>query len=952
MSIYDSPYYDEPRSWIQKKRAQNLDWETIRMAKKKSTSDLAVFLSTQHEDNDWPKLSIDDWDSLVNECQDVEAQQESILFRGNDGALFDRSQDNNLKIPENPRSCWQLYKSSLKWKEQSITDLEDATIGILRRLSIDTQESGPIKGLVVGHVQSGKTANMEALMAMCADHGWNMFIVLSGSIENLRLQTLRRMENDLNQEGNLVWRGIEHPSKKSNYGERAQDLNFGVGSSQRFFTVCLKNASRLKKLIEWIHENKAAHDQMKILIIDDEADQASISNTAIDAKTAEKERKERKGINKLIVDLVNDQHHKGDASSKGKAQAINYVMYTATPYANFLNEATPESLYPHDFIWTLKTSDEYIGPNQIYGTSESDFPDGLDIKRVIPQEDLDIISEIYEYNTSEVPESMKDAICWFICAVAVMRYWGYDKAISMLIHTSQKQICHDAVAEVISSWINSKRSNGLVDRCAEVYAREIQEITKQDWLAQFAGGYGVNPDEIRDYPSFDKITKYISELLRDDMKHIKMSEEGDLQYHAGLHLVIDNCSKNGVSNGDDFVRLAYPEPGSENYPKPAPAFIIVGGSTLSRGLTIEGLVSTFFLRASCQADTLMQMGRWFGYRRGYELMPRVWMTEDTIEKFRFLSQLEVELREDLKKYMVADVRPDEYGPRIILSPKVSWLRLTSRNHMRNAVNAEMNYSGAKPQTTIFENSVTKQKQNIAITEEFLKSLPGAPTVSTQNNSIFWENISLDIIYKMLLYKRFSFSNRSRVFNEMKAFCEWIRQVLKDDTLNNWTVIVAGRDAVDDPQQKNTLGYWTVAGHAIGKVNRSKRNIEDDTCIDIGVLRSIKDLLADIDKKYLEGYGNITKQEQVDEIRHKAGKDTIPMLLIYRISGQSTARQSMEDAGYKNGIPDRVDLNYESDIIGIQICIPGDQVNKSFTKKITVYLPSKDKEDEVEENHGN
>ena len=491
-----------------------------------------------------------------------------------------------------------------------------------------------------------------------------------------------------------------------------------------------------------------------------------------------------------------------------------------------------------------------------------------------------------------------------------------------------------------------------MERCAKVYAYETQKITKQDWLAQFAGGYGVNPDEISDYPSFDKITKYISELLKDDMKHIKMNEEGDLQYHAGLHLVIDNCSKNGVSNGDDYVRLAYPEPGSDNYPKPAPAFIIVGGSTLSRGLTIEGLVSTFFLRASCQADTLMQMGRWFGYRRGYELIPRVWMTDDTIEKFRFLSQLEVELREDLKKYMVTDVRPDQYGPRIILSPKVSWLRLTSRNHMKNAVNAEMNYSGAKPQTTIFENNVTKQKQNIVITEKFLSSLPGTPTVSTQNNSIFWENISLDIIYKKLLYKRFSFSDRSRVFNEMESFCEWVRQVLKDDTLNNWTVIVAGRDAVDGPQQKNSLGYWTVGGHSIGKVNRSKRNIEDDTCIDIGVLRSIKDLLADIDKKYLEGYGNITKQEQVDEIRHAAGKDTIPMLLIYRISGQSTARQSMEDAGYKNGVPDRLDLNYESDIIGIQICIPGDQINKSFTKKVTVYLPSKDKEDEVEENHGN
>lgn len=547
---------------------------------------------------------------------------------------------------------------------------------------------------------------------------------------------------------------------------------------------------------------------------------------------------------------------------------------------------------------------------------------------------------------------MKDAICWFICAVAVMRYWSYDKPISMLVHTSQKQVCHDAVAEVISAWINCKRSCGLIDKCAEVYDREVHKVTKQDWLSQFEGGYGVDEKEIRDYPVFEKILPYISVLLNDDIKHIKMNEEGDLQYHAGLHLVIDNCSKNGISNGDDYVRLAYPEPGSENYPKPAPAFIIVGGSTLSRGLTIEGLVSTFFLRASCQADTLMQMGRWFGYRRGYELMPRVWMTEDTIQKFRFLSQLEVELRDDLKKYMVADVRPDQYAPRIILSPKVSWLRLTSRNHMKNAVNAEMNYSGAKPQTTIFENSVSKQQQNIACTEEFLESLPGKPVVSSQNNSIYWESISLDIIYEKLLNKRFSFSNRSRVFNEMESFCEWIRQVLKDDILEKWTVIVAGRDKVDDPDKKNALGYWDVAGHSIGKINRSKRNIEDDTCIDIGVLRSLKDLLADINETYLEGYGNITKQEQVDEIRRNAGKHTVPILLIYRISGQSTARQSSEDTSEKNGYSDRVDLNFGSDIIGIQICIPGDQINQSFTKKVTVYLPDKDKEDEVEENHGN
>ena len=158
--------------------------------------------------------------------------------------------------------------------------------------------------------------------------------------------------------------------------------------------------------------------------------------------------------------------------AKGKAQAINYVMYTATPYANFLNEATPESLYPHDFIWALKISDEYIGPNQIYGTNDSSYPKGLDIKRTISKNDLDIIAEIYDHATSELPERMKDAICWFICDVAVMRYQGYEKPISMLVHTSQKQVCHDAVADVLSAWINNTRSDNLLDLCAEVYARE------------------------------------------------------------------------------------------------------------------------------------------------------------------------------------------------------------------------------------------------------------------------------------------------------------------------------------------------------------------------------------------------------------------------------------------------------------------------------------------------
>ena len=933
MGKFDSPKYDRCYTWIQECYEKQIPWSEIKMARKKSLSDLAKFLHSCEEEQFWPRLSTDDWIALVDEFEEYESRQLSIRFRGNDGAIFDDHQDNNLRVPQNGRSCWQMYKNSLKWKDESIKNLEDATLGILRRLSLDTRERGPIKGLVIGHVQSGKTANMEALMTMAADHGWNLFIVLSGTIENLRLQTLRRIQRDLNLESNLIWRGIEHPSKDSQYGEKAVSLNFGEHSSQRFFTVCLKNSSRLKKLIDWIHADAASHNQMKILIIDDEADQASVSNTAVEYK---KEEKERKGINKLIVDLVDDCHYK-NTSTKGRAQAINYVMYTATPYANFLNESTPESLYPKDFIWTLKTSNEYIGPNQIYGSGNSESQDGLDIKRIVSKPDVQRIADICDGKETVIPDTLKDAICWFICATAAMRYNGYAKAISMLVHTSQRQERHESIAVSIADWINNTNTNELVNRCKNVYEYETKLITKQDWLLQFKD-YGIPAEKISNYPPFDKLLPNINTLVNENISHIKMNEEGDLTYHAGLHLVIDNCSKNGIHNGDDYIRLAYPDPDASNYPKPAPAFIIVGGSTLSRGLTIEGLVSTFFLRSSCQADTLMQMGRWFGYRRGYELLPRIWMTEDTINKFIFLSQLEIDLREDLKKYMITEVRPCDYAPRLLASPKVSWLRLTSRNHSRNAIPAEMDFSGAKPQTFIFDKNLDIQKENVRIVEEFIDSLPGEPSVSYRGDSLVWKNIKLDLIVNNLLVNKFVFSKRSRVFNEIQAFCDWIKQINSGEYLDNWSVIIAGKEniykgASNDPKR------WTVRNFSVGKVNRSKKRISADDCIDIGVLRAIYDLVADVDADVLQNYKEIKKQEQVDEIRKMAKVDNIPLLLIYRIDGFSTARK--EEAKH------RTDLDFESDIMGMQICIPGEQYNNNFSRKYTVYLPNKDQEDAEE-----
>ena len=299
---------------------------------------------------------------------------------------------------------------------------------------------------------------------------------------------------------------------------------------------------------------------MRILVIDDEADQASISNNAVELG---QEEKERKGINKLIVNIVNDEHFKED-KSKGRAAAMNYVMYTATPYANFLNESTEESLYPQHFVWTLKPSGEYIGPNQIFGYDDPEMPDGIDLVRIIPskddvpegiESDVEIISDIHDDKSRSLPQSLKDSLCWFFCSVAVMRYWGRKKPISMLIHTSQKQTCHETVSNAISIWKKHISDSALISMCESVYKEETERLTKEEWYLQNPG-YGIPAEEIADYPPFKHIRSYLEDFISEDMKYIHLSDDGEMIYHSGIHLVIDNCSYSGAKNGEDFVRLS------------------------------------------------------------------------------------------------------------------------------------------------------------------------------------------------------------------------------------------------------------------------------------------------------------------------------------------------------------------------------------------------------------
>lgn len=507
MADFGLPCYDSHRKWINDARNErHFSWEEISTAGYADEEGLTYFLKQMKELCFWKPITCDEWRELVRRQKEAEELTKEIDYLSGEAVIYDSGEENGTSISTDPHSAWQLYRMKLLnggFKEDTVKIMEETTRKILKKLSSDTTNIPPIRGLVIGNVQSGKTANMAALMAMAADCGWNMFIILSGTIENLRQQTQNRILKDLNQPGNLVWIGLEHLSTKPALGQRTQDLHFEEGSRQRYFTVCLKNAGRLKGLIQWLQSDANKQKQMKILVIDDEADQAGINTANVESKTI-------RTINKLIRNLVNGRN----AASKEietKYRAMNYVGYTATPYANILNEAGEDSLYPRNFIATLSVSKEYFGPQQIFGLEGGDYDEeyeGLDIVNIIDSDNLNAVKEIHTGTSYSLPETLQSAVCWFLCGVGCMRIWNYKKPISMLVHTSQKTDHHGNVAYAIKSWFENNSKEYIVKLCEEEWNKETAQFNIEKLRLQYPN-YDRTDESINKYPDFEDIKKEI-----------------------------------------------------------------------------------------------------------------------------------------------------------------------------------------------------------------------------------------------------------------------------------------------------------------------------------------------------------------------------------------------------------------------------------------------------------
>lgn len=923
-------------SLIDTLREKNLDWSNIELYETSNEIELQEKLNIILPMIGLNDVSVKEWKEIVeNKKQEEEIGKPTKIMIPS--VIIPNENDNDYVLDKSTGSAWTSYKKTLinnHFDQDAINMIETSSHRILNKLSKDTIETGPVKGLVIGNVQSGKTANMAALMAMAADQGWNLFIVLSGTIENLRNQTQERLINDLKSATNVAWTSIDNVSTSGSFVHALSKLSLGENNKQRYLMVCLKNSTRLKNLLTWLKKDLKARSKLKILFIDDEADQAGVNASKVSKnQKLDDEVKERTKINQSIAYLLTNKDAEGK-EVETKFQSLNYIAYTATPYANVLNERPgPESIYPESFVSCLGVSQSYFGPQVIFGLPGHDI-DGLSIINNIEEEEVSKIKKLSKGLINTLPKELEKAILWFYCCFAIRKYNKVYKPVSMLIHTSQKQTDHDEVSKAIKNWKNNISAIDFVKKCEKVYAEQTKKLTIENFKNSFVDYSG---GKVNDYPLFKEISNFILEIFNNDINSIKIDEEGEFKFSKGVNLCIDNCSHSYIENGDEHIRLIYPDPKKKlDY---TTGFIVVGGATLSRGLTIEGLVSTYFLRTVRQADTLMQMGRWFGYRKGYELLPRIWITEQTKKQFEFLSLLDFELRNEMKYMEENGIKPSLVGIKVRNHPKRSFLEITSKNKKKAAETVDVDFGGVATQTTVFYSNEKIIKDNYDKTIDFISSL--GDEIKDHNNyyksqnSIIWENISNDEVLNYL--STMQFPKNDSTFLEMNLFKTWYEKLIEKNQLVNWNVVVSGNESDDD---SNVI---CVNNHKIHKVNRSKKGVDSsDGNIRIGALRSIKDYYMDINISN----SNLSKDDisaikksnssKYKEVRNNAGLDKTSLLIIYFIDKNSKPRK---------GENNRKPLDLKHDLVGLSLIIP--QSNNGIETGTHVAIKIKNINSEIE-----
>ena len=538
------------------------------------------------------------------------------------------------------------------------------------------------RGLIIGDVQSGKTSTYIGFICKAADAGYKVFILLTGTIESLRKQTQERVEEgfigiDMSANttgGKRVGVGLDNKpihamaltSRASDFRGNSDKIAVSLGADKDAVVfVIKKNTTTLTKLTKWLIDLNAdplTHKiDMPMLMIDDEADNASI-NTSSDKEDPTK-------INKLIRRLA-------DVFTKS-----NYVGFTATPFANvFIDPETTEKmethdLFPEDFIVALPTPSNYIGPTRIF-SEDGEFHSQLVYITDAGREEEDGYSFYFKHKKDwqgKLPESMTDAIYAFYLANAIRDLRGDQKEHrSMLINISRFVKVQKYIKEVVE---------------------KIHAVAYRSLKYNLCGDFEMSMQ--------DPVLKQIYKVWQ---THYQKCEFTWDEVAATLFESMEKIQIKVVNSSRSSEKLEYPKNESLRV-------IAIGGLALSRGLTLEGLIISYFYRNTCTYDVLMQMGRWFGYRRGYEDLFRIWTHKASAEWYAEIADATEKLKDDMFRMRDLGQKPRDFGIRV--RNNSTELNITAYNKMRNATDEfeVTSYFGSIVETPYLRFNVAAQKNN-------------------------------------------------------------------------------------------------------------------------------------------------------------------------------------------------------------------------------------------------
>lgn len=647
---------------------------------------------------------------------------------------------------------WNRYDQLLLQRDFPplvVSSIDNVTNKIVGRLGNPSKPGHWYRrGMVVGHVQSGKTANFIGVINKASDVGYKLIIILAGMQETLRSQTQERIDDgyigqdsskkhSVNLHESLIGVGhINHEKRPLTFTDKHTDFknnqNFEV---QRYddatILVVKKNTTVLLKLKEWLKKNNSNIDgsisTLPLLMIDDEADHASLNTNDKD--------KDPTRINERIREIL----HLFDRKC--------YLAYTATPFANIFinpdtsNEMLGDELFPRDFIISLDPPSNYVGSERIFGSISEE----KNLIRYIDSniEDFIPIKHKSNFEVSELPPSLIISINSNIISKTIRIILGQtNKHHSMLVHLSRyKKVQKDVYDLIVKRRQDIEKgvrySYKLDDKKAltNPYMSDLFQIWKNDFSKEYSDWNNVQ----------EKLLEAVASM---QVRLINGDSDDSLNYKD---------YKNGLN------------------------VIAVGGDKLSRGLTLDGLATSYFYRSTSMYDTLMQMGRWFGFRDGFANLCRIYLTSTSEGYFSHISATTEELRLELKDMLAANLTPKDFGLKVRTHPDT--LLITAKNKMRTAtiVRQSTNLKGKLIESTSLDLIKRNKEDNWREFETFVSKLSeNYPVEKNKEENYLFTKVPISYIIEFVSnfknHKKSHMTDTQPVLmyleNAKAAFKEW------------------------------------------------------------------------------------------------------------------------------------------------------------------------------------